>query len=583
MRRFFGAIRKFFLPPADAKTFMRILPLAAVAILVIVLFVGATVAWEETNSVSFCGLTCHTMPPEYVTHADSAHTNVLCEDCHMGRDRLGVLIGRKARYSWQTGTAMIFNTYEYPIKAKNMAPAREACENCHKPEVFSTDQLVEIRHYSEDEANTLVTTFLAVKTGGGTRREGLGFGIHWHIENPVYYLATDRDKQNIPYIVVEEEDGSRTEYVDVESGFDPASVDETQLVKMDCITCHNRTAHLVESPETLADELMQRGLVSADIPDIKKKAVEVLGGSYATQQEGLDAIAGLSAYYTEERSEYASANQDKIDQAVVALQTAYERSNFPDQEVDWKTHPNNIAHKDSPGCFRCHDGKHLSTSGDAVRLECNLCHSIPVVSGPGQLTASLELSRGFEPESHTNPNWITIHRDVYDPSCGGCHTVDDPGGTSNTSFCSNSVCHGATWTFAGFDAPALRNVLADQIAAMITPTPRPTPTDDIGFFVQATPDVSPTPAGPQTYATLAGTFETRCGTCHGKSAMKGLNVLEYATLMQGGQSGPVILPGDPENSLLVQVQSGASPHFGQFTPAELALVKQWIQEGAKEQ
>ena len=121
-----------------------------------------------------------------------------------------------------------------------------------------------------------MTTFLSVKTGGGTRREGLGFGIHWHIENPVYYLATDKEEQKIPYVVVENADGTHTEYVDVESGFDPASVNQAQLVKMDCITCHNRTAHLVEGPEDWRIELLQNGLVSADIPGIKKKAVEVL-------------------------------------------------------------------------------------------------------------------------------------------------------------------------------------------------------------------------------------------------------------------------------------------------------------------
>ena len=30
--------------------------------------------------------------------------------------------------------------------------------------------------------------------------------------------------------------------------------------------------------------------------------------------------------------------------------------------------------------------------------------------------------------------------------------MDDPGGTSNTSFCSNSACHGNVFTYAGFDA-----------------------------------------------------------------------------------------------------------------------------------
>ena len=129
MKRFFGAIKRFFLPPSSASTLARVLPLATIAFLMLVLFVFSTYAWEATNAVSFCGLTCHTMPPEYTTHQNSAHANVTCEDCHMGRGSLAVMLPRKITYSWQTGTAMITNSYEYPIVAKNMRPARDACEN----------------------------------------------------------------------------------------------------------------------------------------------------------------------------------------------------------------------------------------------------------------------------------------------------------------------------------------------------------------------------------------------------------------------------------------------------------------------
>jgi hypothetical protein len=44
----------------------------------------------------------------------------------------------------------------------------------------------------------------------------------------------------------------------------------------------------------------------------------------------------------------------------------------------------------------------------------------------------------------------------------------------------------------------------------------------------------------------------------------------------------VILPGDADGSLLIQKQSGAQPHFGQLTPDELAVVRQWIASGAPE-
>lgn len=557
MKRILGAVRSFFLPPAEAKTFTRLLPIFAVVLLMLTLFAGSTYAWEESNSSVFCGTACHTMPPEYVTYQHSPHTNVACEDCHMGRDRLPVMIGRKIRYSWQTGTAMLFNTYEYPIRAKNMAPARDACENCHKPEKFSTDTLVENRHFAEDEKNSQTSTFLVVKTGGGSSRQGLGNGIHWHIENPVLFYASDAQQQEIPYVVVQQPDGSQVSYVDVEADFDPASVDPAQLVQMDCITCHNRTAHLVDSPSDLMDDLLERGLVSNELAFIKKRGVEVLSADYTDPASAAQAIDALAGEYPDQ-AELAGA-------AVEAIQAAWQQANFPDQEVDWRTHANNLAHKDSPGCLRCHDGKHLSEAGEAVRLECNLCHSVPVVSGPRQITANLELSKGFEPDSHKHPNWISLHNQVFDDSCAGCHSVEDAGGSSNTSFCSNSACHGATWEFAGFDAPGLRVILiaqAEEIAAQPTSAPV---------------------SGPLTYTDAIGPMlDSVCGTCHGAAAMQGLDVTTYATLMQGGESGAAILPGDPQGSKIVELQRGGE-HPGQLDAEQLQALEQWIEEGAPEE
>jgi hypothetical protein len=85
--------------------------------------------------------------------------------------------------------------------------------------------------------------------------------------------------------------------------------------------------------------------------------------------------------------------QEKISAAIEALQDAYSASVYPEQNSDWTLHPNNIGHKDSPGCFRCHDGKHLNADQEAIRLECNLCHSIPIVAGQFDFTANLEISR----------------------------------------------------------------------------------------------------------------------------------------------------------------------------------------------
>ncbi len=570
MRRFFRWVGSLFVSPAGSSPMRRILPIVLTLFIILVCGVAATGAWEVTNQTSFCGLTCHTMPPEYTTHQNTVHARVTCDECHLGRAPIQTAIARKIEYSWQTGTAMLFNTYRYPIIARNMRPARDVCETCHLPEQFSSDTLVELKEFAADENNTLSYIYLILNTGGGTRREGLGNGIHWHIENPVDYIALDEERQQIPYVRVQNLDGTFTEYIDTESGFDAGSVNESQLQRMDCITCHNRTAHTLFSPEEGVDKLMSQKVISRTIPEIKKRAVDILSAEYADQASALAAIAGLEAVYKDRYAEFYEDNRQLITQAIEALQTYYRDNFFQDQKVDWQTHPDNSQHVTSPGCFRCHDGKHLSSQNQAIRLECNLCHSIPIVSQGTAITTNIEIARGPEPQSHRNSNWIALHRESFDDSCQDCHTIQDPGGVSNTSFCSNSACHASVWQYAGFDAPNLRLILKEELKKYVTPTPKPTP-----------PPVGATPL-PLTYDAQIQDLFKKCTACHGEGGQAGLDLTSYAGLMKGSVNGAVIIPGDPENSRLVQIQSAAQPHFGQLTPDELATLIEWIQGGAPE-
>jgi mono/diheme cytochrome c family protein len=78
-------------------------------------------------------------------------------------------------------------------------------------------------------------------------------------------------------------------------------------------------------------------------------------------------------------------------------------------------------------------------------------------------------------------------------------------------------------------------------------------------------------------------MELRCGTCHGDTgSLQGLNLTSYPAMLQGGTSGPAISPGDPDQSLIIIKQTGEQNHFGQLSPEELELVRQWITAGAPE-
>jgi hypothetical protein len=499
------------------------------------------------------------MPPQDVAYQLSPHANVTCEECHIGRASFVNQLTRKSQGLHET-YYMVFNLYEYPIRAKALRPARDTCEKCHQPETFSDDSLRVLPRFLNDENNTRQDIYLIMKTGGGAKREGLGRGIHWHIVNPVEYYATDPLDQSIPYVRVQNDDGSVTEYVDIESGFDVSTLDESKLKTMDCITCHNRITHEFTLPENSVATALARGQINPGIPFIHQKAVDVLFKQYASREDAFAAFDALGESY--KSTEYYAGHSAEIASAVQTLKDIYDRTVFHDQKVDWATHPNNLGHVKAPGCFRCHDGKHLNAENEAVRLECNVCHSIPVVAGAQDFLATIEISRGPEPESHLNPNWISLHNQAFNATCSACHTMNDPGGTSNTSFCSNSACHGSVYTFAGFDAPRLREILQSQLPPVPTPEPPFT--------------------GEPTFDNYVGAlFAGKCTGCHGDLATGGLKLLTYADALQGGNDGAVIRPGDASGSLLVRVQSEGG-HFANFTPEELALIVQWIEAGAPE-
>ncbi len=565
MKRFIQWLKSFFLPPEGTPTWLRVLPYAVLGVLTMLLLVGAAYGWEYTNSPEFCGTSCHTMPPEYTSYLTSPHARVDCVDCHIGKGFIATRITRKAG-DLKHVTATIFKNYEFPITAGELRPARETCEKCHFPEKFSDDSLREIKRFENDVENTPESTYLILKTGGGSERLGLGRGIHWHIENQVEFLPLDGREQQIPYVRVVEDDGSVSEYVDIEANIDVDAINPEDLVEMDCITCHNRITHLVLTPEDTVDQLLNRGLISTSIPEIRRLAIDLYGRPYSSVQEGLNGIAGIAGYYQTYYPDYYAENSADVDYAIAQLQSAYQASVFPEQNSDWNSHANNIGHKEFPGCFRCHDGKHLNEESEAIRLECNICHSIPVVSSSDDFVADLEISRGPEPESHRNPNWIHLHRDVFDPTCENCHTTGNPGGTDNSSFCSNSACHGITWEYAGFDAPGLREMLLEQLP----PTPTPVPLPEGG--------------APLTFSdTIGPLFTQRCSSCHGSdNPLQGLNLTDYQSVLSGGVSGPAVIPGDPEGSLVVIKQTGPQPHFAQLTPEELDLVVEWISAGAPE-
>jgi nitrate/TMAO reductase-like tetraheme cytochrome c subunit len=468
--------------------------LAILAVLTLTAITVSATTWEYTNSPEFCGTICHTMPPEYTAYQISPHARVDCVDCHLGQEGVVLTVPRKARELTHVVNALT-QSYEPPIYVKSLRPARDTCEQCHNPDKFSFDAFVEIKRYAEDEANTQTRTYLIVKTGGGSQREGLGRGIHWHIENEVWYYTDDPLKQTIPYVREVGPDGQVVEYFDVEAGLpsDFGQQVEGQLQQMDCIDCHTRISHLFRSPADAIDDAIARQKIVKVIPQIKQRGVQLLSQEYPSPEEGLQAIEALEGWYGENYPDFYADNQEAVQNAVEELKRIFTVTVFPNLHIGWKTHPDNAGHREFPGCFRCHDGKHASPAGETVRLECNICHSIPEVVAAGMAAPVLSIDKPGEPVSHLDSAWIARHRYQFDQTCAACHDVSNPGGSDNTSFCSNSACHATEWKFVGLDAPAIRELVE----------PPPVPGSDV-------PRPVPHPAGPR----------TDCAICHAAGAVR---------------------------------------------------------------
>jgi hypothetical protein len=76
-------------------------------------------------------------------------------------------------------------------------------------------------------------------------------------------------------------------------------------------------------------------------------------------------------------------------------------------------------------------------------------------------------------------------------------------------------------------------------------------------------------------------LEKNCVGCHGsKQKMAKLDLSTFAGMMQGSASGPVIVPGKPERSLMWKlIESEQMPQGGKLTKAEKQLLKSYIQYG----
>ena len=362
--------------PRDRHTLL-LFGSGAVVFLLMTAF-GSYQTYHFTESVQFCGETCHgVMRPEFTTYHHSAHARVSCAECHIGA---GASWYVKSKIS---GTYQVYATllhkYERPIKTpiRNLRPAQETCERCHWPEKFTGNLDRTYVHFLSDRANTPYTVRLSLRVGGGEPGGGFFGGIHWHmnVANRVEYYASDPQRQTIPWIRMT---SMTTGEVRVYRAADFKGEPPANAIRvMDCIDCHNRPAHAFETANEAVETGLALGRISTRLPAVKRTAVAAMTAKYADGNQALEGIA------TALRAKYHEA--DDLPATIAAVQRIYQENFFPAMNADWRIYPNNIGHKNWPGCFRCHDNKHRTADGQAVirSSDCTACHTI-LAQGRGE-------------------------------------------------------------------------------------------------------------------------------------------------------------------------------------------------------
>ena len=390
--------------PRDRRLFGFFL--AGGVLFLLVAALGSYQTYHFTESVNFCGQACHgVMKPEYVTYLHSPHAKVPCAECHIGKGA-NWYVRSKLSGTYQV-YATLADKYPRPIPTpvKNLRPAQETCEECHWPQKFVGNLERSYNYFLSDATNTPFTVRMLMNVGGGDPTHGPVGGIHWHMNvgNKVEYLASDDARQKIPYVrVTELAQGVVTEFRTPKF---TNTVDEASLRTMDCMDCHNRPAHRYQTPNTAVNLAMFLGKIDRGLPLVKSNALHVLTQSYTNETQALQTIATtLSHRYP---------NDPRIRSAIGAVQEIYTNNFFPEMKASWKTYPDNIGHKDWPGCFRCHDGLHKTADGKrSIKAnDCNACHTILTQGSGTELDQLTPKGQKFK-----HPG------DEVEGGCNDCHT-----------------------------------------------------------------------------------------------------------------------------------------------------------------
>ncbi|MFZ5922686.1 MAG: c-type cytochrome domain-containing protein [Chloroflexota bacterium] len=146
--------------------------------------------------------------------------------------------------------------------------------------------------------------------------------------------------------------------------------------------------------------------------------------------------------------------------------------------------------------------------------------------------------------------------------------------------------------FASFALVAVLGFLGGVILYGFHEAPAASTDEDAGSVVYAQSLETPTVAVAPTETPVPGIsfsmevlpiLKSRCTNCHGGDKIEeGLDLTSYAAMMAGSKNGPVVIPGDAENSLMGKalIEREMPKRGPKLSPKDAQLIIDWINEGA---
>jgi Ni/Fe-hydrogenase b-type cytochrome subunit len=378
---------------------------------------GGEQAYLYTDAVPFCGASCHSMTPEYVTYQRSPHAHVECAECHVAPGNIGYASSKLRGVIELVETLQNNYPRPIPVPVEALRPVRGNCERCHWPTHFLGTREVHYVHFLANEQNTRWEIDMLLPIGGGGPLAGASpVGIHWHVASKVEYVASDPNLQAIPWVrVVDPKTGIAKVYT---TGPQTSLTSPTGEIRtMDCVDCHNRPSHIFQAPDRIMDVALANRAIDPSLPFIKQEGVAALAATYVNREQAMRGIENtLLSYYQKSYPQIYSGKQQTIKTAIASLQNIYDHYFFPSMKVRWDTYFTNDTHFYSAGCFRCHDGQHKSVDGSVIFSDCGTCHTI---LGQGK-TGSVQYATGPKGLPFTHP--VDIGDIWASQPCNSCHT-----------------------------------------------------------------------------------------------------------------------------------------------------------------